>query len=72
MRQFRDPPSPVDAFSEQPRVVCANGYRTHIPSEPVRLQTAPTGLGTPKLTLIVRFLTAPNTKKNEINQVNLV
>ena len=25
-----------------------------------------------KLTLMVRFLTAPNTKKNEINQVNLI
>ena len=26
----------------------------------------------PKLTPMVRFLTAPNTKKNEINPVNLV
>ncbi len=29
--------------------------RTHIPQVPVRLQTAPTGLGTPKLTHKVRF-----------------
>ena len=40
-------------------VVRENGYRTHIPQDPVRLQTAPTGLGTPKLTPMVRLQTAP-------------
>ena len=41
---------------------------TAFANESVRLQTAPTGLGTPKLTPMVRLETAPT----EWDQVNLV